>query len=223
MRKTITFSVLLLIVLTGMTFASPSFRGYTGLVVIPTADTLNQGEFNMGVMTEDTSHFHANDIFGNYSSVNNLEVGFNSRLSDSSSDDSDNERETLINAKYRFIPETETSAGVACGLIDLTNEIESTAYVVASKSLARGLNIFDSEVTSLRGHIGIGGGSLDGLFLGLSAFAGNRVMFSFEWDSKNVNLGFRFTPMKGFRIHAALFDTGGSDDLGLGASFTKTY
>jgi len=197
---------------------APSFRGYTGLVVIPTADTLNSGEFNFGVMTEDTGQFNANDIFTNYGPTDNLEVGFDSHLGIDQT-----ERETLINAKYKFLPETEDKAGVAFGLIDLTNEIQSTAYAVASKSLVRRANIFDSDVTSIRGHIGIGGGRLNGLFFGLSAFAGNRVMFSFEWDSMDVNLGFRFTPMKGLRFHAALFDVGGRDDLGMGVSYSKNY
>jgi len=58
----------------------PSFRGYSGLVVIPTADTMTQGEYNMGVMTEDVGDFHASDIFANFSPTNNLEVGFNSTL-----------------------------------------------------------------------------------------------------------------------------------------------
>jgi len=199
-------------------FGSPSFRGYTGLVKIPTADTLNKGEFSFGAMTEDTSKFEANDLFANYGPADNMEIGFNSFQQV----DSDT-RETLLNAKYCFIPETEDKAGVACGLIDFTDEVEATAYTVASKSLARRANLFDSDVTSIRGHIGFAGGAINGLFVGVSAFAGNRIMFSAEWDSKDVNIGLRLTPMKGLRLHAALFDAGNSDKFGLGVSFTKTY
>jgi hypothetical protein len=198
--------------------ASPSFKGYTGLVKIPTADTLNKGEFSFGAMTEDTSKFEANDLFANYGPADNMEIGFNSFQKV----DSDT-RETLLNAKYCFVPESEDKAGVACGLIDFTNEVHATAYTVASKSLARRASLFDSDVTSVRGHIGFGGGDINGLFMGVSAFAGNRVMFSAEWDSKDVNIGLRLTPMKGLRLHAALFDAGNADKFGVGASFTKTY
>ena len=121
------------------------------------------------------------------------------------------------------MPETEDKAGVAFGLSDLTNEIESTAYVVASKSVVRGLNVFDNEITNLRGHVGFGGGRLDGLFVGLSGFLGNRFMISAEWDSRATNFGFRFTPVKQLRLHAALFDVGGASNLGLGFSFNKSY
>ena len=198
--------------------AAPSFRGYTGLVIVPNADSLNKGEFNFGVMTEDTGKFEANDVFGNYGLIDNLEVGSNSHRIPGAG-----ERETLVNAKYRFMPETEDKAGVAFGLFDLTDEIESTAYVVISKSLVRGLSIFDNEITNLRGHIGFGGGRLDGMFVGLSGFLGNRIMISVEWDSRDTNFGFRFTPVKQLRLHAALFDVGGASNLGLGASFNKSY
>lgn len=199
-------------------WSAPSFRGYTGLVVVPTADTLDEGEFNLGLMTEGIDDFDANDMFMNYGPNDGLEIGFNS-FQPLNGDD----RETLLNAKYRLMPETEDRAGVAFGLIDATDEIQSTAYAVASKSLARGLSVFDNDVTNLRGHIGIGGGRLDGLFVGLSAFAGNRAMFSIEYDSKDTNIGFRFTPVRGVRLHAGWFDVGGGDDFGAGVSFSRNY
>ena len=211
------------LLMAGTAQCAPSFRGYTGLVVIPTADTLNNGEYNFGAMTEDVSDFDANDLFANFAPTNNLEVGFNSYLANH-----DGERETLLNAKYRLMPETHDRAAVAFGIIDATDEINTTAYAVVSKTLAQTASAFDSEMTGIRGHIGIAGGGfnneqLSGLFMGVSAFLGNRVMLSAEWDSEDVNLGFRFTPVRGVRLHAAWFDLGGSDDLGIGASFTKSY
>jgi len=202
----------------GSAQCAPSFRGYTGLVVIPTCDTLGRGDYNFGVMTEKVNDIHANDIFVNYGAAENLEIGFNSLLQVEGED-----RETLINGKYQFLSETEQRAGVACGITDLTNEMESTAYVVASKTIGRGMSIFDNEIVSLRGHAGVGGGSLDGVFAGISAFFGNRVMFSFEWDSKDPNFGFRISPSAGLRIHAGWFDVGKRDDIGAGLSFQKSY
>lgn len=202
----------------GTSCAAPSFRGYSGLVVVPTADVLEEGDWDAGVMTEDIDDIDVNDIFVNYGIQEGLEVGINSFLPVEADD-----RETLVNAKYQLMPETESRASVAFGLIDLTDEVEATAYMVVSKSLVRGIRAFDSDITNLRGHIGFGGGRLDGMFLGLSAFIGNRAMFSVEWDSTDINLGFKFTPVRGIRLHAAWFDLGGADDLGLGISFSRLY
>lgn len=215
---TIGLACALLLATSAVAMASPSFRGYTGLVTIPTADTLDVGEFNLGVMVEDLGDADVHDAFGNYGLIDSMEVGINSVRPVG-----DGERETLINAKYRLLRETEERAGVAFGVADLTDEIESTAYVVFSKSLARGVNLFDNEITNLRGHFGFGGGWLDGLFLGVSAFVGNRVMASVEWDSEDTHIGLRFTPLPGWRLHTALFDVGGANDLGAGISFQKSY
>jgi hypothetical protein len=197
---------------------SPSFRGYTGLVVIPTAHVLDVGEYDFGVMTEDTAVSHVNDVFATYSPREKLEVGINDFQPGGS-----NGRKPLLNAKYLVAPETDEACAVAVGVIDFTNEIQISPYAVASKTIVRRASIFHSGVISLRGHAGFGFGSFNALFVGLSAYAGNRIMLSLEWDSKNVNLGFRLTPIKGLRLYSALFDSGNTDHIGLGASYTRTF
>lgn len=198
--------------------ATPSFRGYSGLVKIPNAQTLDRGEFSFGTMSEDTASIEPTDAFATYSPRDDVELGINSFLPTGTET-----RKAVFNAKYRFLQEAEKLPSIACGLIDFTNQVDATAYVVASKALLRRASIFDSLVTSIRGNVGLGVGELNGVFAGISIYAGNRVMFSAEWDSKDVNLGFRFTPIKGFRLHAAMFDVGNVDHFGVGMSFTKTY
>ena len=197
--------------------ASPSFRGYTGLVKIPTAQTLDRGEFSFGVTTENTANADPDNAFATYSPRDDVEIGIDSYLPPETKT-----RQTLFNAKYRFLPGNEKTPGVAIGLIDFTNELQGTAYAVATKSLFRRASIFNSFI-SVRGNAGLGVGDINGFFAGLSVYAGNRVMFSAEWDSEDVNIGFRFTPVKGFRLHAAMFDVGNLDQFGIGMSFTKTY
>ena len=209
--------VVFMVVAAGAALGSPSFRGYTGLVVIPTAHVLDVGEYDFGIMTEDTAVSHASDIFATYSPRENLEVGINSFQPAGS-----NARRPLLNAKYLLAHETDETASVAVGLVDFTNEVEASAYAVASKSIIRHASIFNSDV-GIRGNIGFGFGGFDALFVGLSVFAGNRIMLSAEWDSKNTNLGFRFTPIKGLRLHTAILDFGNTDHIGLGISFTKSY
>lgn len=196
---------------------SPSFRGYTGLAKIPTAQTLDRGEFSFGVTTEDTTNQDPDNAFATYSPRDNVEIGLDSYLPPGL-----HSRKTLVNAKYRCLQGDDKIPGIAVGFIDMTNELQGTAYAVATKSLFRRASIFNSFI-SVRGNAGFGVGDIDGFFAGLSLYAGNRVMFSAEWDSEDVNLGFRFTPVKGFRLHAAMFDVGNLDHFGVGMSFTKTY
>jgi len=199
------------------TLGAPSFRGYTGLVKIPTVRTLDKGEYNFGMMTEDTAKLARNDTFVNYGPIDNMEIGFNNLQQVGAAT-----RQTF-NAKYRFLSETEGKTGVAVGVIDLTDQIKTTVYTVVGRSLVRPADLLDSGVTSIRGHVGIANGSINGVFMGISAYAGNRVMFSVEWDTKDANIGFRVTPMKGLRVHVALFSAGNSNTIGTGMSYTKAY
>lgn len=197
---------------------APSFRGYTGLVKVPSANVLDQGEFSVGVMTEGTDRFEANDAFAMYGILPQIEMGV-----DSFQGHSTNDRTALVNLKYRFSPESESKSGYAVGIIDATDSVERTAYAVATKSLIRRTNIFASVVSSIRGHIGVGTGDLSGVFGAISVFSGNRIVFTAEWDSEDVNLGFRLTPIRGLRLHAALLDVGNRDDIGVGMSYTRQY
>lgn len=209
---------MLLVIGARAAWAAPSFRGYTGLVKIPSASTLDEGEFSFGVMTEGTDKFQANDAFATYGIGGHTEFGVDSFQPVGAAD-----RKTLINAKYRFSLDSDDKSGYAIGIIDAANEVQQTGYVVATKSIVRRTNIFASVVSSVRGHLGLGVGGLNGAFAGLSIFAGNRIVFSAEWDSKDVNLGFRLTPIRGVRLHAAMLDVGNRDDFGVGMSYTRTY
>lgn len=210
------------ILLTGLMItacvAAPSFRGYTGLVIIPTARVLDVGEYDFGFMVEDKGISHLNDIFVNYSPKQNLEVGVNAYQPASS-----DKRKAVINAKYLLAAETEEAASVAVGVIDLADQVNISPYAVATKSIIRRAKVFGHSTVSLRGHAGFGFGDIDALFVGLSAYAGNRVMLSIEYDSHNVNLGFRFTPIKGLRLHTAILGSTDTDHVGLGISYTKKY
>ncbi len=206
--------------------AIPSFRGYTGLVVIPTADALGQGAWNAGIFFEDVSSGTVNDIIANYGIAPGLEVGF-----DRFRWDDDSDAKTLINAKYAFLPETVGRPGVAAGVSDITDELEATVYVVGSKSLTSTLGTYNGEIITPRIHVGFGGGRFDGLFAGLSTYLGNRIQVMAEWDSRNVQVGgrFRFTP--GLTVHVAGFnltdrtnpDSSARDNASFGAGVSYAF
>ncbi|MCL5104666.1 MAG: YjbH domain-containing protein [Armatimonadetes bacterium] len=204
----------------------PSFRGYTGLMVVPSADALGKGEWNAGFFFEDVASGTVNDIVANYGFAQGLEFGINRFRRDEESD-----HRTFLNAKYRFMPETANRPAVALGLADITDEIETTVYAVASKSLGCGVRSWEGEVLSPRLHVGFGGGRLSGLFAGATAFVGNRVELMAEWDSNNVNAGARFRITRGFTVHVGGFNLTDQEDdefstgasFGVGASYNVTY
>ena len=121
--------VVMLCVAAGAANALPTYRGYTGLMLIPSADALCKGHFNAGVFFEDVGSGTVNDYNFNYGVADGLEVGIN-RYRQSN----EYTAGTWVNGKYRFLDETEARPAVAGGIIDLTNDNQTTVYIVASKS-----------------------------------------------------------------------------------------
>lgn len=125
-------------------FAAPAYPGYTGLIFTPTADTLNMGAVNAGASyisgddDSDISYFSAN-----IGVINGLEAGLgyqNPEVGDS---------ETIINAKYAIMKESFATPGVAVGVSDLSDEIDSTPYVAVSRhSMCRDWLLSLSEALS---------------------------------------------------------------------------
>jgi hypothetical protein len=198
----------------GTAAAAPSFFGYTGLVAIPTADSLGKDEYNLGAFTtnvEEGADFTT--YAANMGIVPNLEVGFTRIRPDEASG------ETWINAKYTFTAETSGNPAIAGGVIDFTDESETTAYIVLSKAFGHSVSTSLGEITTPRFHIGVGGGQFDGVFGGVSATLGDRFTVMAEYNSADVNWGARMALSDELRIHFGGFD--GLDDVGLGISFNK--
>jgi hypothetical protein len=205
--------------------AIPSFRGYTGLMVVPSADALGKSEWNAGFFYENVANETINDIVANYGMAEGLEFGIDRfQLTD------EHDNHTLLNAKYKFLPEGMNRPAVAAGVADITNEIETTVYAVASKTIGCEVRTWKGETLSPRVHVGFGGGRLSGLFAGASAYIGNRVELTAEWDSKDVNVGLRWRVTPQFTVHTGGFNltdqsepfsTGPS--FGVGASYNVTY
>ena len=209
---------LILAVLGTTTWAMPTYRGYTGLMLIPTADALGRGDFNAGVFFEDVGSGVVNDFIFNYGVIDGLEVGIDRfRL------DNDSSAETFLNGKYRFLSETDQQPAIAGGVIDLTNEDQTTVYVVASKALTTPVCTYEGEVTNPRFHVGIGGGRFSPVFAGVSAYLGQRVELMLAWDSRETQIGARFRVTPGLTVHAGFFDVFDRGTFGVGVSFGRYY
>ena len=199
----------------GAATAAPSFFGYTGLMVVPTSETLDKGEYNLGAMTLNLDEGADSNVYlANMGLADSFEVGF-ARFKPEGENG-----ETLINAKYMFRNETEHNPAMAVGVIDLTDETDTSTYVVLSKSISGPMKTALGEVTSPRIHLGVGGGRLDGIFGGVSATLGERFTLMAEYDSRDINFGARLAIMPEIRIHAALLN---GEDVGIGFTFNKLY
>lgn len=207
--------------------ATPSYRGYTGLIIIPNADALGKGEWDAGFFFEDVASGTVNDVVANYGFAEGFEFGIDRfKLNDNS------DNHTLLNAKYRFMPETSSRPAIAAGIIDVTDEIDTTVYVVGSKVIGCMPRVWEGETLSPRVHLGFGGGRLSGLFAGATFYLGNRFEVLAEWDSVTVNVGLRFRVTPGFTIHAGGLNlqdkhnesfTSNNASFGVGASYSVAY
>jgi hypothetical protein len=198
-------------------------------MIIPSADALGKGEWNAGFFLEDVSSGTVNDIVANYGVAQGFEIGI-----DRFRRDDDSEHHTLLNAKYRFMPETSSQPAVAAGVIDITDDIDATVYIVASKSFGCAIRTWEGETLTPRIHVGFGGGRLSGLFGGVSTYIGNRIQLMAEWDSEEVNVGARWRVTPEFTIHAGGFNLTDRENVdneffsngvsfGVGASWATVY
>lgn len=226
------FATIFLVAIATTAYAAiPSFRGYTGLMAIPTADALGRGDWDAGVFFESVADGTINDYVANYGIGDRFEVGFDRyRFNDTDRSDA----KTLLNAKYEFFRETVERPAVAAGVIDLTNDLNTTVYIVASKSIFQRMGTYEGEVITPRVHVGFGAGEFKSLFAGVSAYLGRRIQLMFEWDSVSLNAGARFRVTRDFTVHAGFFNIADNDSedskflrssgsFGVGVSYSSSY
>jgi hypothetical protein len=198
MRKTWFLVAALGLALAGRASAAPSFFGPTGLLVIPTADTLAQRSWNV--------HVHAIDdltTFGaNFGLTKALEVGVSGATSHGNTD-------ALLNAKYTLLMESGKAPGIAIGGVDIADQLDLDPgfYVVATKSLSSLLGGQMSKY-NLRGHIGYGANSIfdDDIFGGLDLQVTPQVQLMAEWISGSFNFGGRIGLGTGIRAELGSYD-----------------
>lgn len=209
MRKTwFLMAALALGLSTGRASAAPSFFGPTGLLVIPTADTLAQQSWNLHLhLTEDLTAYGAN-----FGLAQQLEIGV------SGVDPEFGGTEAIFNAKYAALMETATGPGVAIGVVDIADalDIDPGIYVVASKSLSSLLGNRAGRY-NLRGHLGYGWNGVfnDDIFWGLDLQLTEQVQAILEGIGGDITFGARFGLGQGIRAELASYD----GDFGGGISY----
>lgn len=185
--------------------ASPAYFGYTGLMMTPTADTLRSGgtAFNAVILNNNNN---TSFLSANFGLMDSLEVG----AAMISQDHGDSKG--IVNGKFQLLKETTATPALAIGISDLADQLDSTLYIVGSKSL--------SGQWSPRLHVGVGSGRLNGLFAGLSATVSDRMQLMAEYDTNDLNFGLQFAATNSLRLHAGII---GGDHLGLGLSYNARF
>lgn len=208
-------AVVAVLISSSVAVAAPSLLGYSGLVTIPTTDSLEKGQYSAAMFVVDLESGPDSNVYAlNLGMSAGTEIGFARIRPDGGVG------ETILNAKHAFREETQAHPAVAAGIVDLTGEMDTTAYVVMSKAISWRNTTKHGEITAPRIHIGAGGGMIDGIFGGLSAVLGERLVLMAEYDSIDFNFGVRLLITDELKAHGAILD---GEDLALGVSFSKGF
>jgi hypothetical protein len=194
-------------------WAAPSFQGYSGLINIPTADSLDAGEYNVaGFVVQGDNNDKAIGT-ANVGLLAGLEMGVSYEKAEGA------RGETLINGKFNFMSEGMVRPEIAVGVADINDRLDMSPYFVMSKSLTGPLNVLHKEIINPRLHLGVGSGRFDGVFGGVSVGIGKIASLMVEQDSNQMNAGLRFNVSPELQVHLGAFDD--FKDFGFGLSYNK--
>jgi len=184
-----------------LALGEPSLMGYTGLLLAPTADTLGDRQYNVAIASTEAHDWDDRAYLANFGLQPGLEAGVQWWHPEYGGS------ETLLNLKYRFQPPTPGRASLAVGVSDVTDELNTAVYFVASQELGQSVGQLDGKpVSLLRVHGGISGGWIDDFFFGAELRLGERLTVMAEHINDDVNLGVRMHPWRNFTVDAGLLD-----------------
>ncbi len=220
-------AVLFIVVVLGLAalpvgaWGSASLLGPTGLLLIPTADTLGMAQFNVGASWLTPDSVDETVLYADVGVLPGLEVGATQEKLEGV------DAHTLLNAKFR-LPLGVAGAitaplkfSVAVGAVDLTDEEVRSTYIVATHTLGAGLLPSVGPVSPPRLTLGYGSGRFnDSLFGGISFnYARSEVMA--EYDGNKVNLGVKFPVAP--KLEATVAGLDGVSDFAVGMQFCSPW
>ncbi len=177
--------------------AEPSFLGYTGLVFVPTADTLAARRLNAAWRVDTEAIDFSSTYTVAYGVLEQLELSF-VRLPSSIAGSST----SLLNLKLRFDqPLFGKHTQVAAGLIDVADESKNLiffgrvnggtrGYLVASGDLWKSQPRNGNDTFLVRGHMGfIAGRGRNNLFVGAEVHLAPSLSLFGEVFENDYNVG----------------------------------
>jgi hypothetical protein len=157
--------------------ASPTVLGPTGLLTTPNAGTEGMAEVQLG-------GWWVQD--GGESVSLSGGAGMNGEANISWFNPDGGGDEILFSSKWRFKQNNVTQPAIAIGLIDVTDRIELTPYIVAQK----GFDLAGFGVTASAGYAKPNS-LLDGFFGGADVKLADKLHLLGEWDGNDFNAGVR--------------------------------
>lgn len=137
--------------------------------------------------------------------------------------------EALLNAKYQVSPETVDRPSITVGVVDALGKLNADEdpglYIVVGKNLTSAAEeVAGGESKPLRGYLGFGTGTLEGLFLGLDWTLTPRVSAVIEYvnsdqglnDDAHFNGGIRVALSNEIRLDLSMVDL---SDFSAGISY----
>ncbi|MHC3129140.1 MAG: hypothetical protein IBV52_03590 [Candidatus Bathyarchaeota archaeon] len=183
--------------------AEPSMMGYSGLLMVPTTDTVNDGGYNVAISSSELSGWDDRAYIANFGLQDGLEAGIWWWHPERGN------KETLLNIKYQFESGTPGRASLALGVSDVTDEIDTAVYFVASKDVGQpiGTTIDGKRISRLTLHGGIGGGWIDDFFFGLEARLGDRLTLIAEHFNDDLSVGVRLRLWRHIAVDTGYINT----------------
>lgn len=192
--------------------AAPTIYGPTGLINVPTADTLSKDAYNLNAnqveFLEDISYGF------NFGIRENLEAGF-TRLPN---------KNTVINLKYMFQPAVDTKTGIAVGVLDATDQVNTALYAVVTRGFSTETL---SGIGNLRASLGLASSTdreqsaLNSIFGGVSFDVLKKLTVMLEHDGYDINYGVRYPVLPALTAQAGM--VGEDHALFVGLNYNGTF
>ena len=196
--------------------ATPTFYGYSGLFLCPTADVLPEDGLGVQLGTMDKDDFDLEYWSIAVGAGNGVEAGFVKVQPNPPV-----QEYTVLHGKFLIRPGGDGRPAIAAGIFDPTDELDSTVYIVASQETSRPLGTArGKDAVLFRAHAGFGGGFLDGFFFATEVSLGDKLDLIGEWVNSDFNAGGRFH--FGDDVTADVFFQN-MDTLAIGGAYTTSF
>ncbi|MBM3473112.1 MAG: hypothetical protein FJX75_07600 [Armatimonadetes bacterium] len=176
--------------LASLGFASPSIFGPNGLLLTPTADTPGMADVQLGA-------WWAGDLANSVALTSGEGSGFESTAAWVDLNGAGSEE--VFSGKWRFRNNSFTQPAFAVGLIDITNQLDRTPYVVVQK----GFHLSGNGLMAMVGYAQPDS-LLDGFFAGGELTLADKYKAIAEYDGDDVNGAIRFSLGKHIEITAGM-------------------
>lgn len=236
MKKLVLFmtaTVTLVVLISGICAAAPSFFGSTGNILTPDDAVLSRSEFSANINGVNIHNSSSTKTFigASVGLGASTEIGITRFDPDVAGAGS----ETIVNGKYRVLAETAEKPSVVIGANDITGQMSTNGnpgfYVVVGKNVTSvASNIAGEPVKPIKAYVGLGTGIYSGAFAAMNWKLTPRVTVIGEYlsqmkvnnfidKSSVLNATVRFEMAEGLLGDVGVIN---GNDLALRLSYTKS-